>query len=380
MLRDLWVDRDRPNLEQLRAQRTPERFVWAVLPHAARTFSACIIMLPAASAKAAAVGYLYCRILDTYEDLAATPEQGRQALRAFARRFNLSPEPTQIEPAPQLAAPRTVDERDQAHLLLIERCQLIDQVFLSLPSTSRSAIVKLIRDMAGGMIWAKRVFEEQGGVLRGPEQLRHYCNGVLGNPVAFTMRLMLDHELSSQERQIAMDVGEMIQLANVTRDIEKDLRHQLAYHQKLLPYLGQDLPKPSKASGPLNSPPGDLTHADKPEPLLAALVAVHEVRSEIFDQAMQQAPAYRKLVQTLPFRRWSLSRASAVLMLDFTDRYYSGCAQRLGRPAWPGPRNSLLLVLGAFLPFFSRRIALQRVAKVERAFQAARNDSASKVI
>ena len=55
LLRDLWVDRDEPDLEKLRNTRAPEAFLWAILPHAARTFSACIILLPSRMARAAAV-------------------------------------------------------------------------------------------------------------------------------------------------------------------------------------------------------------------------------------------------------------------------------------------------------------------------------------
>ena len=69
LVRDLVVDRGDPDLEALGRLTDPERFLWAILPHAARTFSASIAMLPARSAKASAVAYLYCRMLDTYEDL-----------------------------------------------------------------------------------------------------------------------------------------------------------------------------------------------------------------------------------------------------------------------------------------------------------------------
>ena len=69
LVSNLTAQRDRPRLHHLRTLVQPERFVWAILPHAARTFSACIAMLPARAARAAAVGYLYCRMLDTYEDL-----------------------------------------------------------------------------------------------------------------------------------------------------------------------------------------------------------------------------------------------------------------------------------------------------------------------
>ena len=49
------ADRDRPDLDRLAAIDDPMRFVWAILPHAARTFATSILMLPAAQARTAAV-------------------------------------------------------------------------------------------------------------------------------------------------------------------------------------------------------------------------------------------------------------------------------------------------------------------------------------
>ena len=351
-------NRNRPDLNRLRQIQSPERFLWAILPHAARTFSACITMLPAPSAKAAAVGYSYCRILDTYEDLAPTPEAGCRLLQQFASRFG-KPEDQELSsgkstaelpPSPRLTGTSPVDHRDQAHLLLVERCDLIDRVFQKLPPPSRVAIVRLIRDMAGGMIWAKRVFDDQGGVLRSNSQLRHYCNAVLGNPVAFAMRLMIRRELNHQEKEISVNVGELIQLANVTRDIEKDLRRGVAYHPALKPWLNKD--------------PKDASEV------------IREVRSELFDLAMLQAPAYREMIESISFRWISLSRASSMLMLDFTDRYYRSCAKRVGRPSWPGPQNPFRLLMGTLPAFLSRRATLRRVRKVEKAFLNARQPAA----
>ena len=78
------VDRDRPALDGLRRQGDPDAFLWQILPHAARTFSACIALLPPRLARAAAVGNLYCRILDTYEDQHPDAVSRESALRAFA--------------------------------------------------------------------------------------------------------------------------------------------------------------------------------------------------------------------------------------------------------------------------------------------------------
>ena len=350
LLRDRFVDRDRPNLDALRALREPERFVWAILPHAARTFSACIAMLPAPQAKAAAVGYLYCRILDTYEDLSSSPAASRDALLAFGTRFaedeDRPASPARgrgegLAPAPALSAERARDLRDRSHLLLVERCSLVDAAYRSLPGRHRAAIRELVSSMAQGMAWASQVFEEQGGVLRDEDQLLRYCHHVMGNPVLFALRLEAG-ELTAAQQEDALRVGEFVQLANVTRDIEQDLLHGVAYAPLLQEHLGQD-------------PGEDPALADK----------VHALRRTWCCLAWDRAPAFRRLVESLPFSFWSLGRASALLMLGFTDRHYRACAAKVGVPGWDGPRSTTGLLRQAVPAFFSRRWTSRVMGRVE---------------
>ena len=61
------VNRNKPRFDHLLSIEDPEEFVWAILPHAARTFAPSILLLPEDAARAAAVGYLYARMLDSYE-------------------------------------------------------------------------------------------------------------------------------------------------------------------------------------------------------------------------------------------------------------------------------------------------------------------------
>ena len=100
LLRDAFLDRDQPNLTRLREIQNPEAFLWAILPHAARTFSACIAMLPARQARAAAVGYLYCRILDTYEDLHPNPENENRFSEGLGNASAIHPS-TQLPQSPK---------------------------------------------------------------------------------------------------------------------------------------------------------------------------------------------------------------------------------------------------------------------------------------
>jgi hypothetical protein len=66
----------------------------------------------------------------------------------------------------------------------------------------------------------------------------------------------------------------------------------------------------------------------------------------------------------LPFPAVSLARASGVLMLLFTDRYYRSCAWRVDRRPWAGPNATLPLMLLSFGHTVSRRWSQRTVRGV----------------
>jgi len=347
LTRDLLVDRDEPDLDRLAAIEEPRRFVWSILPHAARTFSACIALLPKRVAEAAAVAYLYCRTLDTYEDLVVDPRERDRALGDFAARFDA----TVPGAAPAIGDNYARDQRDAAHLLLVQRYASVDAVYGELDPAVQGLIRRLVRDMSEGMRWSSATFVQQGGVLENEEQLARYCRGVLGNPVLFSSRLLHwnqtgEPEIPAEVERQAMTVGEMIQLANVTRDIEKDLRRGVAYHPALRDDLGAD------AAG------GDPELTER----------IRRVREELLVMALKRAAAYRPLIEYLSPRRISLARASGLLMLSFTDQYFRSCARRAGRQPW-GPRHgSGRLIVEALPAVWSRRFAGKRLEGIERDF------------
>ena len=347
--RDLLQSRADPDVEGLLGIGDPEAFVWEILPHAARTFAACIALLPAEFARATAVAYLYCRILDTYEDLIPHPAERERALADFSRRFAV-PAAAAPEPAPPIDPAYARDQRDRAHVVLVNRCHLLDQVFRTLTPHVRQDIVELVESMAAGMIWSSRTFAEQGGALRDTEQLSRYCRCVIGLPFFFGVRLLHERRTGSSTvpdalREDCLQAGEMVQLANVTRDIEKDLRRGIAYHPALAPDLGR---------------------SDVDDPALAA--CIRQVREELLVRALRLAPAYERMMAALPFGAVSLARASGVLMLQFTDRYYRSCARRVGRAPWPGPRSTLSLIVRSAPHFVSARWAARTLRRITEAF------------
>lgn len=344
--RDLLQSRAHPNLARLEAIGDPESFIWRILPHAARTFTASIALLPAEPARAMAIAYLYCRVLDTYEDLIPEPTEREAALAVFGTRFSHVNGPA---PAPRLAPARARDARDQTHVVLVNRCHLVDASFATLHPLVRDHIAELVHAMSDGMIWSSQAFRRQGGVLTDADQLSRYCRTVIGLPFLFAVRMhLLRHTgnatVTDALREDTLQAGEMVQLANVTRDIEKDLRRGLAYH----PALARDLGK------------SDL------DPALAE--RIRAVRDDLLQRALRLAPAYQRMMQALPFGRLSLARASGVLMLAFTDRYYRACAVSVGRAAWPGPRSALGLILRSAGHTVSPRLAGRAVQRITTAF------------
>jgi len=358
LLKDLVVNRDEPDLDALREIEDPEQFVWEILPHAARTFSACIALLPTSAARASAVAYLYCRVLDTYEDLSPDRETTDRTLAAFAARLG----DELPSPAPVLTTGKAIDERDRAHLLLVEKCDLVDRMYLTLPEQVRALVRDLVTDMAEGMRWSAMAFEKQGGVLEDEAQVMRYCRAVIGNPVVFVVRLMRYFrcrrtDLEPELKEHSMRSGEMVQLANITRDIEKDLMRGIAYVPELR---------------------GDLLRDDLTDPALVEKIRV--ARQTLLRMALVRAPSYGELTKAMDGNRVSMARASAVLMLLFTDRHYRKTARRVGLAPWPGRTSSLSLILRTLPAIVSRHHAEAIQNRVERdfaraAFQAAQPPS-----
>ncbi len=351
LVRDLFVNRDDPDLEALRQTEDPETFVWRILPHAARTFSASIALLPGPIARATAVAYLYCRTIDTYEDMIPDRAERERALHDFANRFG-GTDGDRLAPAASVDASLANDARDRTHVILVERCALVDEVFVGLDPAARRIIIDLVRGMAHGMIRSSTIFAEQGGVLRNGDQLRTYCRDVLGLPILYAVRMLHWHhtgqsDVKGDEREDAMLAGEFIQLANVTRDIEKDLRRGIAYDPRLAV---------------------DVEAGEHGESSPERAERVREVRADLLVRALELGPAYGRMLDALPLPRFSLGRASGVLMLLFTDRYYRGCARRVGGVPWAGPKSGIGTVAASLPTIVSRRASRRVVERVLAGF------------
>ncbi|HMS16154.1 MAG TPA: squalene/phytoene synthase family protein [Planctomycetota bacterium] len=353
LLKDLFSNRAEPDLLALSRIRESDAFLWAILPHAARTFAKSIHLLPRPLRKPCAVAYLYARMLDTYEDHVRDPAAREHALAAFADRIGSLSAGCSL-PVPSLKEAHDADPRDQVHRLLLERCALVDQEFAVLPPTARGLIRELIEAMALGMQTASRWFASQGGALLTAEQLDLYCRAVLGEPAVFMVRLLAwlrrgDAHIDESLRQTCLQSGVMIQLANVTRDIEKDLARGVAYHPDLASDLARDA----------TSEPTDSSRTER----------IRRVRAALTRRALALSPHLQDLLLHLAPSGWRRERSSLVLLFLHTDRHFLKMAHRCGIETW-GPVKSPLRLLMESVPttlsyeraerILSRTVALHR--------------------
>ena len=316
---NLWSNRKKPPLAKLRAIQDPEQFLWQILPHAARTFSFVIVFLPPRMRRGLALAYLYCRMLDTYEDLLPTLKEKESALQRFIDRFD---GPGALGPAPSLDSRLTADLKESTHVLLVNRAAFIDAHFERLVQPQQAAIRRLVRRMGEGMIWASRVFADQGGVIKTPGQLSRYCWYVLGTPMLFADEMQrldrgLPPRVDDARLRLCAVVGEVIQLANITRDIDKDYLRGIFYHPQLPGLEGRQRQQ-----------------------------SIREVRRQLVLRALRQFREFPKFFNTMPTATISRARGAAMLLIITTYAYYWRAARKAELPAFE-KQHQMTLIRGA---------------------------------
>lgn len=236
-LKNLVADRDAPPVDALLRETDPDAFLWRALPHAARTFSLAIALLKEPLGSSVGTAYLFCRALDTAEDLATDPVAREASLRAVER---LATGERVDVPIPESIVQ---DVRDLGHLAVLRRSDLLAALRERMAPSSRPRLAALVSEMAAGMLAASREKDASGGLLSTASRPA-YCDAVLGAPLRFAesehrASIGVDPTLPEERVALSKAAGEVVQLANICRDIEKDLARGVAYDDILGPYLAR---------------------------------------------------------------------------------------------------------------------------------------------
>ena len=122
----------------------------------------------------------------------------------------------------------------------------------------------------------------------------------------------------SRLRQCAV-VGEVIQLANITRDLEKDVRRGIFYHPQL----------------------SDVKDARCEQ-------SIREVRSQLVLRALRGFREFPPFFNAIPAPPISRARGAAMLLIITTYGYYWRAAQKAGLPAF-NKQQRITRLGGAFI-------------------------------
>ena len=237
------------NIGDLESIRDNHDFIYAMLPYVARAFSLSIVVLPEKLCVPAALGYCYCRILDTFEDMLPDPTMRSDALRAVPRLLRkIIKGDNYVADAQMLSRCEQqlvqTKRKDAAYCLLVREIYRINQVFGQQDFAVKHLVYRLVKKMSRGMVKNTADYKEKTEKIT-DKKIEDYCKSVIGYPLMFIYQL-LQWDKGNQDfmhvnhRKDIIKFSQFIQLANITRDVEEDLLNNVVYHDLLLPYKNKD--------------------------------------------------------------------------------------------------------------------------------------------
>ncbi len=117
----------------------------------------------------------------------------------------------------------------------------MDQLTLALPERARALLLALVEEMALGMLRCDAT-RSVAGAFPDDRALVDYCDVVIGSPLRFCMELFLGGRRDATRRTLEARVhiaeaSAFLQLANISRDLEKDFARGVVHVPELEPFL-----------------------------------------------------------------------------------------------------------------------------------------------
>lgn len=239
----IFRDRHNFNINEIKNILDDKEFIYAILPYVARTFALSIVVLPDKISIPAALGYCYCRILDTFEDMIFLPKMREKAISLMPKILKKLMNNKKVNINNILKYEKYLvktKKKDEMYCLLVQEIERINNVFLEQDPIIQKMIYNLVKKMAKGMNDCTGKFKEKNDNIT-KNHIKKYCKSVLGYPLLFIFQLLNwingnKNPMNIKYKEKLYDISQFIQLANVTRDIEEDLLNNVVYHNLLQPY------------------------------------------------------------------------------------------------------------------------------------------------
>ena len=283
-------------------------YVFSILPYVARSFSLSMMVLPEKLLMPSALGYCYCRILDTFEDMLSDPYMRVKALKLLPKQLKKLNRGKKIDNhyisniCQKLVCSK---EKDKAYCLLVEQIERLHRLFMVQDPNVQLILLKLVQKMSKGMCRFSTLFKEDDTSIS-KKDIKSYCKSVLGYPLIFLCQLTNWYKghpdyMNVKYKKEIIDISQFIQLANITRDVEEDLLNHVVYHNLL------------------SSHKYSVSKKDLLDPVM--IQKIKEVRRELIMDAIYSSYSYPLFMEEY-FMGNFCTRLSMLIFLKFTEIYY----------------------------------------------------------
>ena len=199
-----------------------------LLRNNARTIYLSAKILPKEKRKVFAVAYLVCRVADTVADTSLIEPSKRIS---FIKQFPLLVEKYDWQKAQDMAdsflskAGQNIYKNEAELLKNIDLCI---KEFQTLKKADQKITLEVLRAVCTAMIGDLTFFpQENSGLIKAlptPKETIAYCDYMGGQPGIFWAKLEFGKKLKKHTSEQALKIGRALQITNILRDIESDVR------------------------------------------------------------------------------------------------------------------------------------------------------------
>lgn len=199
-----------------------------LLKNNARTIYLSAKILPREKRKTFAVAYLVCRIADTVADTSLIEAQKRIE---FIKKFPILVEKGEAQKAQETATAFLSQAEQNIYKNEAELLKNIDfciKEFKTLKKSNQKITLEVLRSVCTAMTEDLTFFpQENSGLIKAlttEKQTLAYCDYMGGQPGIFWAKLEFGKNLKRKTAEQALKIGRALQITNILRDIEADVK------------------------------------------------------------------------------------------------------------------------------------------------------------
>lgn len=205
-----------------------------LMPYVAASFTPVILIVPQKQLLLASLGYLYWRILDTFDDLLTGEDREKGLSILYDRLRKIDRDGCAIrDPEVDGFHFSNVGPRDEIYIMIVKNLDRLDSLFLQMNEVQRDVMMRFVKHQAEGF---RSVPDSH---FRTEFQYHEKCVSTIMPGLYLATfevnRNLYRHCMEEKTEKRLEDVCEAFETGNIIKDLEKDFRQGISYHPELVP-------------------------------------------------------------------------------------------------------------------------------------------------